>query len=830
MQRPRRRRAAARPSSDRRDERAPRSSPGATRMRRPVAGVNGTAEEELGVVRDARPPRGRRPLPVAREVAVRAARAGTAGAAATSRPAAAHGEVARPPAASAPRPTRSPRARRGTRGARTGSRAPARGRGARPTPRPRARRSTPWTESERPVTRAVHSGRARRDATRRPSVGDTPAPRRLRAGAVTTFAVENAPRDAYGREPRRPARRGPPGRRGVRGRLRRSRRRCRTRSTTGRRASPRCAPSPTSLDAGRVHAEPLDPARLLSPLPRAYEWVDGSAYLNHVRLVRKARGAEPPPTLETDPLVYQGGSGVLLAPVRGHPAPRSGVGPRLRGGGLRRPRRRAARRARDGRASGTSGSSASRTTSRSGTSSRPSSRRASASSSRSRRPRSRRSRSRPTSSATRGAAAAPTCGSRCAGTARVVGDFDAGPRCTSRSSTSSSTSRRRARFTAGTILGSGTVSNADRARGFSCLAERRALEMIEHGEPRTRFLEPGDRDRDRGARRGGPRASSARSASGWWRHDDAALLLLAVLVGLARPHRARAQGPAVRVRRREPPRAGAVRRGVPGAQPDGAGAGARGLGGRRTPSASRSRWRSSSGSRSATREPPLLPRGSRRPRAGPRARRARELRHPAAPERDRAPDAAARSCRGTRRSGRALWIAPRPRRARARGCRTAAGPLLPRRRAGARRLLPRAAALRRAPLRRGPRAVPDAPRGSRRRAPRSPPFQAAHADRQPDAPPPDQEDDHDTKLEPLGIVRSRRCTTTCTTSSGAAASTWSGMDFAEVGALDPSSSARGASAPRCSRRATSASSARSRSARAGAPGATCASTPTASAR
>lgn len=59
---------------------------------------------------------------------------------------------------------------------------------------------------------------------------------------------------------------------------------------------------------------PLDPHALLAPLPRAYEWVDASAYLNHVVLVRRARGAEPPPTLWSDPLVYQGGSGVLLGP------------------------------------------------------------------------------------------------------------------------------------------------------------------------------------------------------------------------------------------------------------------------------------------------------------------------------------------------------------------------------------------------------------------------------------------------------------------------------------------------------------------------------------
>lgn len=56
-----------------------------------------------------------------------------------------------------------------------------------------------------------------------------------------------------------------------------------------------------------------------SPLPRAYEWVDGSAYINHVVLVRKARNAAPPATLESDPLVYQGGSGAFLSPTSGIP-------------------------------------------------------------------------------------------------------------------------------------------------------------------------------------------------------------------------------------------------------------------------------------------------------------------------------------------------------------------------------------------------------------------------------------------------------------------------------------------------------------------------------
>jgi fumarylacetoacetate (FAA) hydrolase len=64
-----------------------------------------------------------------------------------------------------------------------------------------------------------------------------------------------------------------------------------------------------NLNQGRArHAFPFDPAQCMAPLPRAYQWADGSAYLNHVELVRKARGAEVPETFYTDPLMYQGGS------------------------------------------------------------------------------------------------------------------------------------------------------------------------------------------------------------------------------------------------------------------------------------------------------------------------------------------------------------------------------------------------------------------------------------------------------------------------------------------------------------------------------------------
>lgn len=61
--------------------------------------------------------------------------------------------------------------------------------------------------------------------------------------------------------------------------------------------------------------EVFDPLQCHSPLPRAYQWVDGSAYVNHVELVRRARGAELPPEFWTDPLMYQGGADSFAAPT-----------------------------------------------------------------------------------------------------------------------------------------------------------------------------------------------------------------------------------------------------------------------------------------------------------------------------------------------------------------------------------------------------------------------------------------------------------------------------------------------------------------------------------
>jgi len=69
------------------------------------------------------------------------------------------------------------------------------------------------------------------------------------------------------------------------------------------------------LESGTLEGEDYDASMLASPLPRAFQWADGSAYVNHVELVRKARGAQMPETFWTDPLMYQGGSDTFLAPL-----------------------------------------------------------------------------------------------------------------------------------------------------------------------------------------------------------------------------------------------------------------------------------------------------------------------------------------------------------------------------------------------------------------------------------------------------------------------------------------------------------------------------------
>ena len=72
----------------------------------------------------------------------------------------------------------------------------------------------------------------------------------------------------------------------------------------------------SGLNAGKVQvsAFAFDPKRMAAPLPRAYQWLDGSAYLVHAERVRRSRGAELPQSAYEDPLMYQGGSDTMLGP------------------------------------------------------------------------------------------------------------------------------------------------------------------------------------------------------------------------------------------------------------------------------------------------------------------------------------------------------------------------------------------------------------------------------------------------------------------------------------------------------------------------------------
>ncbi|MEH6548184.1 MAG: fumarylacetoacetate hydrolase family protein, partial [Sneathiella sp.] len=78
--------------------------------------------------------------------------------------------------------------------------------------------------------------------------------------------------------------------------------------------APLLAQAAQELNSNADMGEPYREENAHSPLPRAYQWADGSAYVNHVELVRKARKAEMPSSFWTDPLMYQGGSDSFLAP------------------------------------------------------------------------------------------------------------------------------------------------------------------------------------------------------------------------------------------------------------------------------------------------------------------------------------------------------------------------------------------------------------------------------------------------------------------------------------------------------------------------------------
>jgi len=247
-----------------------------------------------------------------------------------------------------------------------------------------------------------------------------------------------------------------------------------------------------ALDGGIQGGERLDPAALRAPLPRAYEWIDGSAYLNHVRLARRARGAEPPPDLESDPLVYQGGSGVLLGPRDPARLGRAEWGLDLEGeicaitgdvprgaspeAALRQVRLLCLANDLSYRnlipaelAKGFGFLQSKPSTAFSPFAVTPDE----------------------LGPAWRGGRVHLQLQVRWNGT--VIGELEAGPEMHFSFADLIAHAARTRALTAGTIVGSGTVSNADPARGVACIAERRARELIAGGAPVTPFLAAGDR-------------------------------------------------------------------------------------------------------------------------------------------------------------------------------------------------------------------------------------------------------------------------------------------------------------------------------------------------
>ena len=247
-----------------------------------------------------------------------------------------------------------------------------------------------------------------------------------------------------------------------------------------------------TLNSGKArHAFPFDPRLCMAPLPRAYQWADGSAYLNHVELVRKARGAEVPASFYEDPLMYQGGSDDFLGPcddavfastdwgidfeseiavVTGDVA--MGTGPDAALDGVRLLMLvndwslRNLIPAELAKGFGFL-------------------------------------QSKPATAFGPVAVTPDELGEAWKGgrvhlnlesawNGKRVGLCDAGEEMRFHFGQLIAHLARTRQVRAGSIVGSGTVSNKDWARGYACIAEKRAIESIEHGEPRTAFMQFGD--------------------------------------------------------------------------------------------------------------------------------------------------------------------------------------------------------------------------------------------------------------------------------------------------------------------------------------------------
>jgi len=249
------------------------------------------------------------------------------------------------------------------------------------------------------------------------------------------------------------------------------------------------------MEAGAADgAIPFDPAQAMAPLPRAYHWVDGSAYVNHVELVRRARNADMPPSFWTDPLVYQGGSDDLLGPMDDVPVASEDYGidleaevavvtddvPMLTSAEDAASHVKLLLLVNDWSlrnlipaelAKGFGFYQSKPATAFSPVAVTPDE----------------------LGDAWRNSRVHLPLVSHING--QLFGQPDAGVDMTFDFAELIAHVTKTRRLGAGAIVGSGTVSNYDRSRGSSCLAERRALEQIEHGKPLTTFLMFGDRVR-----------------------------------------------------------------------------------------------------------------------------------------------------------------------------------------------------------------------------------------------------------------------------------------------------------------------------------------------
>jgi fumarylacetoacetate (FAA) hydrolase len=259
----------------------------------------------------------------------------------------------------------------------------------------------------------------------------------------------------------------------------------------------RCAPLLRERAARLDHVpdrEVLDSRALAAPLPRAYEWIDGSAYLNHVRLVRRARGAEVPPSLEHDPLVYQGGSGVLLGPTDPLVCPPGDAGLDF-----------------EGEIAVVLGDVPRGVTPEDAASSIRLILLANDVTYRELVPAELKKGfgffvSKPATAFSPLAVTPDELGDAfhdgraflrlvCTYNGAQVGNLDTGPEMHFSFHELLAHVARTRSLTAGTLLGSGTVSNADPSKGVSCLVERRTREVLDGGAPQTPYMRAGDRIR-----------------------------------------------------------------------------------------------------------------------------------------------------------------------------------------------------------------------------------------------------------------------------------------------------------------------------------------------